>query len=760
MPRATFFRRAWLAGAVLGLMAYAAPAWGQSATLRGFIKDAADGQPLLGVNVALTGGGGELYGNATDTDGFFIISRLPPGRYAVRVTYIGYESYADTLDLAPGQFLTYNLELSGSQAELGEVVVESERETAGAASVTAGLQTVRPEDIKLVPAPDVSGDLVTYLQTLPGVVSTGDQGGQLFIRGGEPTQNLVLLDGMLVYQPFHLVGFYSAFPADVISSTDVYAGGFGARYGGRLSSVIDVATRNGNKRRFAGAVSVAPFVSAARLEGPIVPNRVSLLVSGRTSVIEQGAAKLVDAPLPYAFDDQFAKIHANLSETSQLSISALRTYDRGTLGADETTADNDETDQVVWNNRAIGGRFILLPTKLPVLAEILFSFSSVENTFGPRGSPTRSSATQQYHMNANMTYYLGQTDVNWGLYLRTSTLESELGGFFQNVQSDREFITEGGAYLEPVFTVGTLRIQPGVLAQTFPSKSRSFFEPRLRLIWDLGIHRLSGAWGLYHQEIVGLSDRRDAGDVFTAWTSSPLGQVPEAMHVIAGYQVHPTPWLDFAVEGFYKRLSNLSVAEFTAFPRFTTRLQPADGRVFGVDVRLELSRGSFYGFINYGFSKVSYDARQEAIQFWFGRLAQRYAPPHDRQHQVNALGSLRFFGFVLNARWQFGSGLPFSQALGFDEFVLLAGPTDVLEQPGRTRVLYGQPYDGRLPTYHRLDLSLEREWAFSRYAAATFQAGVINTYDRTNLFYIDLFTLRRLNQLPLIPSFGLKLELK
>ncbi len=755
MPRATFFRRAWLAGAVLGLMAYAAPAWGQSATLRGFIKDAADGQPLLGVNVALTGGG-ELYGNATDTDGFFIISRLPPGRYAVRVTYIGYEGYADTLDLAPGQFLTYNLELSGSQAELGEVVVESERETAGAASVTAGLQTVRPEDIKLVPAPDVSGDLVTYLQTLPGVVSTGDQGGQLFIRGGEPTQNLVLLDGMLVYQPFHLVGFYSAFPADVISSTDVYAGGFGARYGGRLSSVIDVATRNGNKRRFAGAVSVAPFVSAARLEGPIVPNRVSLLVSGRTSVIEQGAAKLVDAPLPYAFDDQFAKIHANLSETSQLSVSALRSYDRGTLGVEAGTGDNDETDQVVWNNQAVGGRFILLPTKLPVLAEILLSFSRVENTFGPQASPSRSSSTKQFQVGVNMTYYLGQTDINWGLNIRSSTLESTLGGLFQGLASDREFVTEAGAYLEPEFTLGTLRVQPGLLAQLFPSKSRSFFEPRLRVVWDLGIHRLSGAWGIYHQEIVGLSDRRDAGDVFTAWTSSPLGNVPEAMHFIAGYQIHPTPWLDFAVEGFYKRLSNLSVAEFTAFPRFTTRLQPANGRVYGVDLRLELSRGPFYGFVNYGYSNVTYDARQEAIRFWFGTLAKRYTPPHDRQHQVNALGSLRFFGFIFNVRWQFGSGLPFSEALGFDEFVLLAGPTDVLEAPGRTRVLYGQPYEGRLPTYHRLDLSLEREWAFSRYATATFQAGLINSYNRTNLFYIDLFTLRRLNQLPLIPSFGLK----
>lgn len=747
---------------VLGtlLFFYAAPAHAQTATVRGFVKDQSDGQPLQGVNVVLRGPGESLYGTATDTDGLYIISRVPPGRYNLQMTYIGYQTFTDTIDLVAGEILTYNFDLSFGDAELDEVVVEGERETVGAANVTAGLQTIRAQDIRLVPAPDVSGDLVTYLATLPGVVSTGDQGGQLFIRGGEPTQNFVQLDGMLIYQPFHLIGFYSAFPSDIINSTDVYAGGFGARFGGRLSSVIDVSARNGNKRRFAGAVSLAPFMSTARLEGPIIPNRVSLLASGRTSNIEQGAAKLIDAPLPYTFDDQFVKIHANLSETSQLSFSGLRTYDRGVLGGtEEDGADNDATDQVVWNNQAMGGRFILLPTKLPMLAEVLASFSKVENTFGPASAPTRSSSSQQYDVSVNATYFAGPTDVNWGLYIRSSELQADLGGLFQRVQSDTEYLTEAGAYLEPEFNLKNgLRIRPGLRAQTFPSKSRTFFEPRLRLVWDLGVHRLSGAWGIYHQEIVGLSDRRDAGDVFTAWTSSPLGQVPEAMHFIGGYQIHPNEWLDFAVEGFYKKLSNLSVAEFTAFPRFTTRLQPADGRVYGVDVRVELTKEPFYGFVNYGFSKVLYDAQQSSLILTSGTSELTYSPPHDRQHQVNALGSLKFYGFIFNMRWQFGSGLPFSEALGFDEFILLNGPTDVQNQQGLTRVIYTEPYQGRLPTYHRLDVSLEREVNFTTHTKATFQAGLINGYDRVNLFYIDLFTLRRLNQLPLIPSFGVKLE--
>ena len=431
MTRSSSGRRLLSFGAALLVAALTAcSAYAQTATVRGFVEDADDGQSLQGVNVILTDASGEIYGSATDSDGFYAVSRVPAGTYTLRGTFIGYQTYEDTITLESGEVRTYNFEIRFGAEELDEVIVESERESVGAAAVTAGLQTIRSQDIELVPAPDVSGDLVQYLGTLPGVVSTGDQGGQLFIRGGEPTQNLVLLDGALLYQPFHLIGFYSAFPSDIIQSTDVYAGGFGAKYGGRLSSVIDVSTRNGNKRGFAGAVSVAPFVSGMRVEGPLVRDRVSFLLSGRTSVIDQGASNLIDDPLPYKFDDQFAKLHAELSENSQISITGIRTYDRGVLGetlegADEVIELAEEPDEVIWNNQALSARYLLLPRALPVLAEVLFSYSSVENTLGPSGAPERSSATQQYNVGTNVTHYLGNTDINWGLYLRTSQLDSE-----------------------------------------------------------------------------------------------------------------------------------------------------------------------------------------------------------------------------------------------------------------------------------------------------------------------------------------------
>ena len=203
------------------------------------------------------------------------------------------------------------------------------------------------------------------------------------------------------------------------------------------------------------------------------------------------------------------------------------------------------------------------------------------------------------------------------------------------------------------------------------------------------------------------------------------------------------------------------MAEWTAFPRFTTNLQKADGTAQGADVRLEITAGNtFYGVVSYGLSDVKYETQIEALQLLTGEEFIEYSPPHDRRHQVNVITSLSVKEFDLNVRWQFGSGLPFNESLGFDRFILLDSLVNVLQEPGDERVLYNRPFTGRLTTYHRLDASLDYTFELNDRAGATIQLGLINAYDRSNLFYLDLFTLRRVNQLPLIPTVGVKLELK
>ena len=729
----------------------------QNATVRGFVTDATDGEALLGVNVVLENAAGDLRGAATDGDGIYSITRLAAGRYVLRASFVGYQTVVDTLRLASNERLTFNITLAPDEEELGEVVVEGEAET-GAAKVTAGLQIVRPQDIELIPTPDVSGDLASFLTALPGVVSLGDRGGQLFIRGGEPSHNMTFIDGMYVHQPYHILGFYSAFPSDIIHQADIYTAGYGGPYTGRIASVIDVQSRNGNKIRYAGAVSAAPFVSAARLEGPLVRGRISFVGSVRQSVIEQAAQQYVPQDLPYNFGDAFGKIHAITSPNSQLSVSAIHTYDRGTLGQ---PSEDRILEEVRWTNTAIGLRYVVLPRSLPFVAEILLSYSQMRSELGPRDAPVRWSDIRGYNYAVNMTNFFRRAEWKWGLFWRAPEITSLLGGVYQNVEFGFSRRHKAGLYIEPDFFVTeNLRARPSVIAQLFPGQDqRAIIEPRLRLIWQKGRHEISAAAGLYHQELFGLNDRRDATNVFTAWRSAPTEDLSEAIHLILGYRVNATPWLEVAAEGFYKRLRNLFIAEWTSFPRFTSNLQRADGSVAGLDLRLEVKRSRFYGYINYGLSSVEYEAKQAALALWYGSERLKFRPPHDRRHQLNIVANSKLGEFDVSVRWNFGSGRPFNRVFGFDGFVLLNGVQDLFTVADDQRVIYERPFQGTLPTYHRLDVSVERRFDFNRFTL-TMQAGAINLYDRRNLFALDLFTTERSNQLPFVPTLGIKIEVE
>jgi hypothetical protein len=205
-------------------------------------------------------------------------------------------------------------------------------------------------------------------------------------------------------------------------------------------------------------------------------------------------------------------------------------------------------------------------------------------------------------------------------------------------------------------------------------------------------------------------------------------------------------------------MKDIPVPAWQATTQFTTRLDRADGRVLGVDTRVEYTRPHFYGFVGYGYASTLYEATQPEFEVWFGDPVQRYHPPQDRRHQLNALTTLDLAGFRASARWQFGTGLPFSRPIGFDEaFDFTHELPDVDTNVGTTRMLLDRPFTGRLPTMHRLDVSLGRgfELPFGRVTAAI---GAINAYDRQNMFYYDLFTGRRVDQLPLAPYASVTLR--
>ena len=265
---------------------------GARSVLRGFVRDAETGGPLPGaLVVARALPSGTPAGAAANRDGLYEIGPLEAGRYAVRVSLVGYATVDDTVSVGDGPATSYSAQLAPAQGALGEVVVT----TASGAVADEGRQTIRPADLATIPTPGGSGDLASYLTTLPSVVTTGDSGGNLYVRGGTPSQNLVLVDGAPVFQPFHLITSFSAFPEDVVGAVDFYAGGFGVRYAGRVSSVLDVTTRTGRTDRLEAAAEVGPFVVGGHVEGPLRRGSASYLLSARRSVIEATAPALLAA---------------------------------------------------------------------------------------------------------------------------------------------------------------------------------------------------------------------------------------------------------------------------------------------------------------------------------------------------------------------------------------------------------------------------------------------------------------------------------
>ena len=726
----------------------------QSALVRGFVTEALAGALLFEVNVALTDSDGSVFGAATNSEGLYVVSGLAPGRFVLKASHVGFTTYTDTLTLVAGEVRHLDISLIPQEQRLSTIIIEAEEEGA-MADLVAGMERIEAAELDRIPGLDVSGDLAAYLNVMPGVVVIGDQGGQFYVRGGEPTQNLALLDGMVIYQPFHILSYYSSFPSQILRSVDLHAGGFDARFGGRISSVIDAWSRNGNNRRYGVSSQASPFVVGALLEGPVGQRRnYSFLASVRQSVLERGASSLIAREIPLSFNDIFAKVQGKTHRHGRVSFSVISTTDRGQIGRPAT---REQPDEVRWSNRAVGARYLFMPGNLPVLAEFMMSTSHHSNALDNGHETFRRSQTSRLNLEANIIHYTPYTNIRWGLFARTLTFASDLAGLFQDSETSREYVTEAGFYLAPQFRRNerTL-ISPGIRVHHFPSKQLVYAEPRLRGQWGWGPHTFTGAAGLFHQEIVGISDRRDAARVFTAWRATPTGhRLPQALHLIAGYRRTLSWGAEMVAEGYYKRVRDLYLAEWTPRPRLTTVLQQGHGRVLGLDFRVEMRRPGTYGAINYGLSAVRYTATQPELATWFGQKTYSFRPAHDRRHQLNALLTREMAGLTVSVLWQYGSGRPFSRAMGYDGFLLMDGRIDVFEESGERRVIYERPFDGVLPSYHRLDVSLERAFMVGP-AELVAQLSVINAYDRANLFYLDIFTLQRANQLPLIPSLGLK----
>lgn len=724
----------------------------EGAVVQGFVRADSDGQALQGANVVLRDTTGSLQAAAAvGADGFYQIAQIDPGRYSFQVSFVGYEAYRDTIQLNPGERRTITVSLPSAPRQLEDVIVEGRQPVEEA---EAGLRQIRTADIQKIPTPGPGSDLSSYLRGLPSVTTTGDRGGRLYVRGGTPPQNLVLVDGIPIYKPFHIIGFYSAFPGDLVSSTDFYAGGFGAEYLGRISSVLDVQLRPGNTGGYEGAVGVGPFLTSFQFEGPLQQGTSSILVHARHSVIERTGPTVLNQDAPYKFYDVTAKIHTQ-AESSQCSFVGLRTYDRGRI-------DPNRKSSFRWNNNALGGQCLIFGETSAQVLDVSFGTTRFGNAVVSPDGTERTASTWRIYTNFDLTQpALWGNTLRWSVKARADKYEFGLEEPFLGIETENQFLLATSTHLGAELTWNDrVTVNPSVGVQFPISLGGTSVEPRLHLSYRPGASnrmKLTAASGIYRQYTVGITDERDAGSTFQALVPTPFQDRPlQAVHALLGWDQRLWSDLNVSVEGWYKQLEDLPVPKWSTIVRFNTDLTRADGTAYGADLSLRYNRGPLQLGLSYGYGQVTYEAA-----VWTSGPEVEFPPPHDLRHKFSFTASLQTDWLTASARWQYNSGLPFTSVYGYDTMLEIRGLRSTpSEDVGTPRALFNRAYGSRLPSYHRLDLSLKRSVDLGSSVSLSGELGAINAYDRANVFYIDIFTLDRVDQLPVIPYLSLKVRLQ
>ncbi len=759
---------------LLVAMAFSFVAAAQNATIRGFVYDEETGEPVIFTNVILEG---TTYGASTDVNGFYSISKIPAGNYTILCSTLGFDTTKINVDLKKNQILSQKIILKKKSIDLQTFEVSAEKQEAKT-EVKMSVQKVTPKEIKSIPTIGGEADLAQYLQVLPGVVFTGDQGGQLYIRGGSPIQNKVLLDGMIIYNPFHSIGLFSVFETDIMRNADIYTGGFNAEYGGRISSVMDITTKDGNPNHFSGKVGASTFAAKAILEGPLKKassagaSSITYILSAKTSYLDQTSQSIysytdLDEDLPYSFTDLYGKISFNGENGSKLSL----------FGFNFTDDVNYSNSKLNWDSKGGGGKFILVPQSSPLLLEGNFGYSDyfIEQQ---EGEYNRSSGITGFNFGLDFTYFIRDNEVKYGIQIQGFNTDFSYYNTVGRRIQQRESTTEIAGYLKYKWVAGNWVIEPSGRAHYYAALSEISLEPRLGIKFNASDRiRLKLAGGLYSQNLISSQSDRDVVNLFNGFLSGPDNlqstfvnregeeveldsKLQRAWHLIIGSEFDLSRRLSLNVEGYFKYFPQLTTLNRYQIFDEPVNNQPEqlwrefiveDGQAYGIDFTLKYQRKQIYLWAVYS---LAYVDRYDGVT--------TYNPVFDRRHNVNLVGTYTFgqdLQWELSARWNFGTGFPFTQTQGYYEnFDFTDGiGTDYTNSNGNLGIAYGDINDGRLPSYHRFDLNIKRTFAISTNSILEANAGITNVYNRENIFYYNRVTNERVNQLPIMPSIGVSL---
>lgn len=740
-------------------------AMAQNAVIKGFTYDESTGESLPYCTIQLMG---TSFGALSDVTGAFLINKIPAGTYTVKVSLLGYIDLFDTVKVSGNTTLTKRYSISPNSQTLDAVQIVGEN-TRKEQETRTSVISVTPKDMSKMPAIGGQPDFAQYLQVLPGIISTGDQGGQLYVRGGTPVQNMLLMDGVILFNPFHSIGIFSVFDMDIMSSADVYTGGFGAEFGGRISSVMDIKTRDGNKKRLSGKVDINNIGGQLLFEGPLLKLKedrktsISFILSGKGSFLDKSSKAFYpyvknEDGLPYSFLDFYGKLTLATRNGTRWNIFGFNYDDRVRYS---------KVANYGWDNWGIGSNFLIVPGDAPTTIEGSLAYSKYSSELQDANFDPRKSSMDGFTFNLGFNYYLGNSLLKVGIDVVGYNTNYEYYTIYHAQRTIEDHTTDMSLFVKYKYNFrNKLLIEPGFRLQYYYSLGEVSPEPRLAFKYNILKNlRLKLAAGMYSQNLVSITSDRDVVSLFNGFLSSPLesdllpntlinddkemkGRLQKSQHVILGLEYDPINPLSINIEGYYKNFSQLISANRYKMLESDNEFIWEKGNAYGGDISVKYEQKGVYLWFVYSLGWVKRDD---------GKIT--YSPHFDRRHNINLVASYSFGkrrSWEINCRWNFGTGFPFTQTQAYYPHY---DPThindDYVNSNEDVYFLLADLNQARLPSYHRLDLGAKKKFFLGPRHTLELYLSMTNIYNYKNVFYVNRTTNDIVYQLPFLYYFGM-----
>ena len=720
----------------------------QIGDLRGFVTDSTNGEALVFCNVFLKELG---TGASTNDRGLYLIKSIPADKeYEVTISYVGYKTKTVRIYVNPVGITELDVQLTPLSVELQTIEKVGERVIRDN-QIDISLDKISVRQVEVLPK-GVETDIFRTLQYIPGVSTTGDVTAKYYVRGGSGDQNQVLLNGIEIYNPFHSLGLFSVVEPGIINSLEFYKGGYTAEYAGRISSVMNVISKDGNKNRFGLTGGVSFLTAKALLEGPI-PNG-SFIISGRKSYNTEVLKRFFnDQTVPIDFYDLSFKVTYSSSDIFNHAKFSVFGY----FTKDDVDYNNPLREEFSWQNNLLGFEWLQV-YDIPLYSRLGISLSTFEGEVKPNLSSLkpRYNSLQDFTISFDMNYvYDNRDEIGMGLKIKTVNTkfsQVNLVGQETNLEDFAGNIGLYGKYKFMRWKNFGLDAGARINLTGLTESGSGTIEPRVSLTYRfLPSVAFKAAWGIYLQELLTVSDEDEIISIFEPWIITPdYLNAAKSIQYIAGLDIDLTNQIIFSVEGYYKILQNIPIVNDQKFVYTDPDLLSGSGESYGWEFLLDYSAEPINVTTSYTLSWA-----YKENEGWV------YYPKYDTRHSINLILEINLgSGWTASGAWNYSSGYPFTQMIGFyDKFFYNTGnPNEITGSEFQQYTYLGDKNLGRLPSYHRMDMSLLKKLDLS-FMNMELGVSVINLYNRSNIFYFNRDTGEVINMLPFLITGTLMIEI-